>query len=797
MNHVFLYTVVWCKVMTEDFESNKNLHENGSENSTSAYSMAEEPPKKKGKWGIAIIVYFVYIIALMFLLNLLISPQDSFVATIVAYALGLVGLAIFSALTRSKWKVLVSNPLLLIITFGLGYLFSFVLGLPVYNPFAPISERSITTLTELANISASFVEGVSSGEIIFFLQFLFLIDLLIAMFVFFFATLSFTWFAQIFTSKPKILTIFSVIFALTLFIIGVLLLPIVHLSLSGVINIGANSAMGGFYTLQAVSAFGNFDATNQTSINEAVMNFQEASQYFGAVASDLGAFFSILNIVPVYGGIANDLNAFLQAAFILYGGLGPLLNGSYQIFSGFDMIGTALGTNTSLAVSAQKTQSDLSLNEFSEVNDTLFNLGMVKINDGLYHFRESIDYLDDAYDELKNVDFDRIYETLGDIPADVAMIIQSIQDAQEYINLFEGASAGLKVLLEKPELSPGVNSSFTTLSHFLYGFYNIIKATDLIGTSSAFNGTEEFFERASNNFTVVYSQLQLPESQNLINSDTPFINETFLFLNDMTGLLLSTTEFGLSMGQTFDDLNTLTDVLSDGFQNVTDYDPVIDDADAFVISSNQSRIAAESLDLNMTAVKNNAEENKYGMLNAPALEFISSLEKFGLLDNADDAYYIANSFANLFRAMKYLSIVQEDIDKAYIALDAAEAAVNVPDYPLASIYFTESRNNLTNAIDNLETSIGYMNETVEWMGYTQEGDHPMTQLADTYAALTSIRDTMIDLKQNLEDLRVIMDALIVDPANFATYTSNITDIVDDIQTNFNSINDDLKNVNAQ
>ncbi|MEE9410761.1 MAG: hypothetical protein V3V41_07520, partial [Candidatus Heimdallarchaeota archaeon] len=221
-----------------------------------AYEMPSDQEKKKWSflgWGLLFLA--IWTIALMFILQAALQPADSFVATIIAYALGLLGLGIFAGLTRSKAKVLLAI-LLLIVLFGAGALLHY-LNAPIYNPLAPVSERVILlsdhvddfSETELweNNVPAAIVDNMDNIKRFSILAFF--IDLVIMIPIMTFGMIGLTWIIQIFTQKPDWMLLLSGFFALVFFILGMIIAPTIHLLVAGVLDLGTNISIGAFYMI--------------------------------------------------------------------------------------------------------------------------------------------------------------------------------------------------------------------------------------------------------------------------------------------------------------------------------------------------------------------------------------------------------------------------------------------------------------------------------------------------------------------------------------------------------------------
>ena len=92
-------------------------------------------------------------------------------------------------------------------------------------------------------------------------KFAFVGDLALGLPMFFFGTLGLTWVVQIFTTIPKIMTIFESIFAALFIILGLILTPIIHLTLAGAVVVGTDLAPGAMILVDAFNVLFNETAT--------------------------------------------------------------------------------------------------------------------------------------------------------------------------------------------------------------------------------------------------------------------------------------------------------------------------------------------------------------------------------------------------------------------------------------------------------------------------------------------------------------------------------------------------------
>ena len=749
----------------------------------------DQPVKKKWSfWGYGLLFFTVFYIALMFILEAAIKPRESMTATIIAYIIGIIGLAIFAGLVRDKSRVLISIPILLIIVFGSGYLFTYVVKAPVYNPLAPVSERTSTLLdtvevlndTDIVDLPPEFnVETIQ-----FYSQFAFVIDLVIALPLFIFGTLSLTWFVQIFTQAFKLWTLVSIFFALIFFLIGLVITPFIHLLFSSFIILGSDLLPGALHVIDGISIFqSDFSSLTQEQINEAVEAFYNASYYFNQAAMNLeglqkAGLIGFAQLIPILGTVVSNLYWFSLAALHLSSGLGPFANGTFYIMTGLEDAMDAMnisGSPMPLAVDDKDT-----VTRTSGINDTLFNEAIQVVNDGLLILGDSTDNIEQALDDLKNVSLDDVIGNITLIPGLPEEAIQPVMDSmgmvEDYLSMFEGGVAVISALLERPEISPGVESEYATLTHFLYGAYDLFQAGDSIAEITAFNGTSDYFEYASGNFSLVQQQLHQPEVLSVATSDTPFLNETVLFVVDMVDIGVPLCNLGYTLATSFVDMDSILTVF-DGqdYEDISDYPSLLNSLDNLRTTTSTLATNAAQVDANITSVELKANDNTYGILNDIALTFTSQLSDFGFVQYVQNADYIANSFYYMFAGIMELSFVAGNITEG-------QSYFSGVDYVSANTSFLAAQTSLTSSISYLNQSIPYMDDAVNIGG--------MTQLQTTLDAITTIRNSLLGIQTDLDTLMVLM----ADPVtNNAAITSLLITMLSDLA----DVNTDLQGVTAQ
>jgi len=744
----------------------------------------DEPVKKRkwSFWGYGLLFFTVFYIALMFILEAAIQPRESMTATIVAYIVGILGLAIFAGLVRDKSRVLISIPILLIIVFGTGYLFNYVAQAPVYNPLAPVSERTGTLLdtfealndTEIMN---QLPEDFPVEQIEFYSQFAFVIDLIIALPLFIFGTLALTWFTQIFTQLPKIWTIFSVLFALIFFLIGLVLTPFIHLLFSSFLILGSDLLPGALYVMEGFSVFQNgFGNMTQEEINEAIAAFYTASAYFQQAAINLeglqkAGIIGLASMIPVLGTVVSNLYFFSLAALHLSSGLGPFANGTFHIMTGLEDAMEAMEGSFPMPLSVNE---EGSTTVKSVINDTLFNDAIEVVNDGLLILGNSTDYIEQALEDLKHVSLADIagnISTIPGVPAEaIDPLMENLELVEGYLGMFEGGVTVINALLDKPEISPGIESNYATLSHFLYGAYNLFKAGDNIANITDFEGTEENFDYSYGNFSVVQNRLNQPDIIQVAESDTLFLNSTVSFVLDMVNIGVPLCGLGYSLAGGFVDMEGLLSAFDVGYENVTNYGELISNIDAIRTTTSSLAANATLVDNQITLVETKAANNTYGELNDIAISFTEQLSAFAFIEYVQNANYIVNALYYTFVGMAELSYVMGNVTQI-------EANLVALDYAAVNASLLNAENSLSNAISNLTLAEGYMDDAVNLGG--------MTQLSTSLAAIGAINSGLGSIQTNIDNLQSYMsdpvgNSALID-AELASLLSNLADINSDLQ----------------
>ena len=736
-----------------------------------------EPIKKKkwSYWGIGLLIFTAFFIGLMFLLEAVIQPRESLTATILAYVLGIVSLAVFAILVRDKGRVMLSVPILLIVVFGTGYLFNYVVAAPVYNPFAPISERTEPILETFAVLNETMPE-MFTGEFSLenvekYSQFAFVGDLALALPLFFFGTLGLTWVVQIFTTALKIATIFESIFAALFIILGLILTPLVHLMLAGVVTVGIDAVPGGILLADGFGTLFDQNATS-TEIQQALDNLYNASLYFNQTAETLKSLQSaglirIAGIIPFLGSILTNVYWVSLALAQLTQGIGPFAEGLFMVMESIEGFGDVFNGSFSIKQAPDGSES-VSINE---INETAFDEAIDGIRAGIDVIGNSTDSLDDALESLDNVSIEDLAGNISKIPwmpdeAYVAIAAYA-ELASTYLQDIKDIIAGISILLSKP-----AGSSDATLVHFFLGWVNVLFAGTSIGEITAFNGTYENFDYAYGNFSIVDAELSTPEVQDIINrvGGNITIGKDFLsFAYDFTQVGIPFASLGLNLATGFTDMEGIIDIFeTTDYQNVTNYQTILDDTSAINVTLTSIEADAIAVNDSATVVYDKAQIQGYGFLSDFAGGFAETMIQFDMISSIASTKYIAN-------AMYYMVYSLRELSYTYGNITEGEENFTNLNFVAANNSFLAANESLNYAISNMTQSIFYMNQSV---------DAGMTQLESPRDTLIIIRDSLIDVNTELDTIFAIL--ALPDPSTqaalFVTSVNNIFTILEDVNT---------------
>ncbi|MHA1708168.1 MAG: hypothetical protein ACTSYV_03710 [Candidatus Heimdallarchaeaceae archaeon] len=743
-----------------------------SEDQTQELGEQEERKKHWSFFWWGCLFFFLWNILLMFILEVTLYPRETVVTGVIAYSLGLVGLITFVLLVRNVKKIAISLPLLLLLIFGLSVVFH-ILNVPIYNPLAPIAERaklvtdSIKSSTYLFDTSAPLFGVISVESIERWGLLLFVLDYIISLIICFVGCLSLAWVVNLFSAKKSVSTTFLILLALFLLMFGLILTPIIQLSLAGFLDFGSNALLGSNYIVGGIEIMGNFENATQENINTALANFLLAATSIEEARNGLTMFSVIFGMFRVTKALIH----FMDASLLLLGGINPMINGSYQIYTGFQDVAKALNQSTiggTLQIQNQAIKQQV-------VNDTLFNSGVNKVELGLEILGSNTDVLNDAITEIDKANLTSITGFISKLPFENAQIQAVVSDVIGYINSFSNIPAVVDILAGKPTINGSVGR-YATLTHFLYGAYNLIKATEIIGDNSNYNGTALFFQNAQSNLTLVSGQLSRHEIQQVINSETLFFNETLSFLYDMTKLSLDISLYGCELGEVFQGLNNTITYFDQGYENITNYPEIISEVDVFVNRSDSLRSTSQDIESQISLMEIKTNNDTYGVFRKPAELIVSSLKNFDLGENAENIYNIAKALYHLFISMSYLKDTTN-----YIKLGETQF-VNDSNYVAANNSFQLANTSFYNSTAEMDIAIFYMNQTATGK---------MDQLATTRTAFMNIKNDLEGVLTNFNDLLILANlGPLADPNDVS---GNCTIIL----TSFSNVNNQLSNIRAE
>jgi hypothetical protein len=736
-----------------------------------------EPTTKKkwSFWGIGLLIFTVFFIGLMFLLEAVVQPRESLTATILAYVLGIVILAVFAILVRDKGRVSLSVPILLIVVFGTGYLFNYVIEAPVYNPFAPISERTEPILGTIYALNETNPEMFANGtleQIEKYSKFAFVGDLALALPMFFFGTLGLTWVVQIFTTVPKIWTIFESIFAALFIILGLILTPVVHLTLAGAVVVGTDLAPGAMLMVDAFNIIFN-DTASPAEKQLAIDSLYNASFYFNQTAETLQSLQSaglikMVGFIPFLGSVLSNAYWASLALAQLAQGIGPFTEGLLSIMGSIESFSDVF--NGSFSVKAAPDNSQIV--ETKAINETAFNEIIDDIRVGVDYISDNIHLVDEALVSLENVSVDDIRNDLlwldWALPAEAIAAINEYADlANEYLQDILDLVSGVTILLTKPS-----GSSDATLVHFFLGWINVLFAGTSIGEITAYNGTLENFDYAYGNFSVVDTELSTPEVQDIITrtGGNITLGKDFLGLTyDFTQIGLPFATLGQNLATGFTDMEAVIDIFeTTDYQNVSNYQTILDDTEA--INTTLASIVGDATAVNdsATIVYDKAQTNGYGFLSDFALQFADTMIQFDMIGSVQNTMYIASAMHFMIHSLQELS---------YTFSNATEAQTNfgIADYLAAEYNILNASASLDHSVTNMTLGIFYLNNSI---------NAGMTQLVDIRDSLENIKSDLLTLDPLFTTILGIL--ALPDPSTqavlFTSTMNSIITILDNINT---------------
>ncbi|MHA1952571.1 MAG: hypothetical protein ACW96U_01340 [Candidatus Heimdallarchaeaceae archaeon] len=733
----------------------------------------EKGPKKWSFFWWGCLFFLLWNILLMFILEPAFQPRDSFTAGIIAYSLGLFGLIVFALLVRSKKKFALAFPILLLIIFGLSILFHFV-NAPIYNPLAPLGERakfvieSIRSSTNFFDPEVPLFGLVTIETLELWSLSVFVADFIVALLIGFVGCLSLIWIVDLFTSVIKFSTSFLIFLALVLFTIGLVISPIIHLGLAGFVDFGGNTLLGANQIWGGVDIMRNFDDATQEEINQVLEDFLLAAENFRNAQQSIGMFSFAYGFIA----ITSALMQYLSATVILLNGIEPMINGSYQIFQGFKDVAAALNYSSGGSLLAQETNI-----KQSQIDDDLFNIGVNRVEEGLNELSTSIDLLDTAFAEIDMVNMTDIISSLESLPIPAGVIETYISPyvfmVEEYVVSFDEVPAVLEILVEKP-IDNGNPSRFATLTHFLYGAYNLIKAIEYIDDNSAYNGTSTWFDNALSNSSLVVDQMVKDEIQQIIGADVIFFSETLNFLYDLNSLVTDVSYYGSNIGAVFEGLNSTVSYLEQGYENITNYPAIQTELSILVTDAENLNNTAYDIEGNITTIRTKSESDEYGVFTVPSQEILSALEIFEFVTAVENSVNVAKALFHLFNGMSYLKDTNNHIE-------TGEQHFNDTDFALANDSFIAANVSLFSSISEMDLAINYMTLA----------EVEMPQLAETRTALLTIKSTLMSVIVYFNHLLAL--ALLGPAANPLYVVGNSTAIIDTLA----AVNGDLNDVKAQ
>jgi len=759
------------------------------------------------------------LISVMFGLNMIESPTIT--QSYMFYLLGLVIFGVFCWLTNSKLKMIfLGVPLFLAVIAAAAYL------LPdfTYNMFTPFDEHkgAIYDFTQVLKDFSDTPQDVQDIEDMEgFLDFVFVIDLLIAFLVLFFGGLGLTMLMQSIRKSFGVMTVFSIVFGIFFTFLGILLLPYLWVAFTGSAEFGLTYGSGMVYVAQGFDVREENTTLSDYYFDKADELFAKTDGQFESL-EDLGIFF-LLGSAQKDAKIYADNFVHLASATIDFTqGLVPFFTGLDTFMDGFEESMNAIDNESTVTQLALQEQSDMAL---SQIDDVAFNAGMDLLSSSFADFSIALDHFKDALNEFYEVQWDDLKSAAGaeNIEDELNMAEDIIPVVNTVIDMFQ-------VLINDYTYTNGTTTEHPVIIHVLYSAYALMSASQQIeGDQSSFEGTGKYWTWAGANLSrleialedEVFDSIETPADMDETVADfiTEF-NGGINFLTDVVSIGVDLAEFGAVASEGMEGFITALEVFETG--NFTEIDPAAltnatNAMDDVVDSTNALALLAPGLEDSFNNMSNTADAEEYGFFNDPAKEMAANFLEFEPENNANNLNFLAQGLSSLFKGVVALQAVTTAIDNVNTEYEVMNAALPDPissdPITAASVVQTGVANinaSLDNAKNNLTVAGLHLNNTAgNFSLITGEMDQ-LSSSADNIAQIVVDIGLITDgITQLQVDLTVLSDEAIalsppdgsdivlalgdlaydLDPSNDAPASAmyNINAAIDDIDTQLNGI----------
>ncbi len=748
--------------------------------------------KKKGNLGLGLLIGILGTILMELLIGITINTQQDLVMRYFAYMLGIFILLAVALVVKSGAKMFfVATPVIIILSFVFPYFlpdyFSglmtpFLSLLPMINRVAESASSLDISIPDID----TYMSYVNSYGIV--------IDLIFALIIGIIASLGFSSLIKVFTKKFNILSIISLVFGATFFVIGVIILPYTLVVTTGVLQFTGSFATGGIALtegMDVITAGGNISDANDYFV-EASSWFVEAELMLQGL-TQLQLFFLAEKALSQYIVIIENGILLVDSAVSLAKGISPALVGISKLQSGIAQAMSVLG-GTGFGLSLSLTSDEI----------TTFNNGLDTMEEGFLNISSSISDIQDSLVSISGVDEDAFSASLLEnfnisLSNELAMIDGGAKLLSSSLDVFD-------VLITDPE-----GDDRAPFIHLLYGALALNEVSSSVGDSTSFEGTVSGFTNVRNNLSIVvdtfddpafaeFDTVDVGESTEILDFKAQ-IQGVFNFVRDAGDISISIADFGIVAGPALDIMNDSVSVFTqyDNFTVIPDsaYDEKIANLDIAIANGSQMMAAGVTTDQLVVQMQTNSTNGSYGMMSDAASEFVGIFSTFNLTENGANFFYLAGGFQSLMKTAKSLSGVRALVQNIQDDVVIIQTSVIV-DNATITAKLNAIDGNMTESDATLNTSRLHIANAV---GNFSAIGTSMPQMTATATSLTNISEDIREM-QGREDNRGIFKIRNIanDPIGFFldpfTKIDEVNTEISFIMLKFTDIQNELSNISV-
>ena len=644
--------------------------------SDDSYSLGEEKSLEAGSkeflklkfwpaWGISAGLILFFELIFRFALKPEINPAHAYIG----YMTGILVLGVFSYMVRSKLKGFVGSLGLILFSF-IPYL---VLSNVFYGLFSVLQStvRAINkALNAVSLIDPNFTNPLVNTPAEVLLKYSFVFDLLFALFICLPAAGILSWLMKTLSKKPDVKTLIGIPFLIVFLLIFVILLPFLLVGVSGASQFGVNMGIGGIYLQKAVGVFSDSNSSGFQAafpyLDNATGYFEIAEENFKGLNS-MGIFWITGLALPAYKPLIDNGVVLVESAVKLAQAIAPFAKGVFTMGDALKTAFTALGVSNSSSSLLSLAQS----NTTSPVNDQLFNKSLALLGAASANLTIALKKVKDALNSMKNLDYAEMAKVMEQNFGDNSTIVL-VKDGTD---AFDQIISVLQVFLDPSKTGPNTNEN--ALQLILRGFRDLKLASNLLGGSSMFNGTETLFTNLKShlgpvvqytlNDTVINSFLSSPGvSSPEIDSVLNTTKSAIRFFKDASVVTLNFGDFGLLAAPIYEIGTRFTSQFQGNlttygnFSNIplANYDnDWIPNLTVMYLNASDLNVTATKLQASLDNMRSSSNAGEYGFFNDQSQALVDLMGGINYTEEASNIKAISGKLLSIITAIRWLKIV--------------------------------------------------------------------------------------------------------------------------------------------